>query len=193
MSMHPEVSSEGASMPSALVNRMPSRVGAGTGKALLPADVRSFLRHLCRSSILLSFLVGTCEGVTLTGSLSPSNPTVGITNVYLVGNATPGATVTNTVDTWPDGTTHGPYSATANGSGTYSMGPYTLQQLGTYHETIHDSISGQTINITYSGTGNFNASVNTTSQTVTRGSSASYTVTVSSVSGFAGTLNLAAL
>src|ERR1017187_7192711 len=81
--------------------------------------------------------------VTLTGSLSPSNATVGVTNAYLVGNATPGATVTNTIDTWPDGTTHGPYSATANGSGTYSMGPYILQQLGTYHETIHDSIRSE--------------------------------------------------
>ena len=130
--------------------------------------------------------------VTLTGSLSPS-ATVGVTNTYLVGAATPGATVTNTVDTWPDGTTHGPYSATANGSGTYSMGPYILQQLGTYHETIHDSISGQTINITYSGTGDFSASANTTTQTVTKGNSASYTVTFSSVNGFAGTVVPAAL
>ena len=130
---------------------------------------------------------------TLTASLSPASPTVGVTNVYLVGNATPGATVTNTVDTWPDGTTHGPYSATANGSGTYSMGPYILQQLGTYHETVQDSISGQTINITYSGTGDFSTAVSAASQTVTKGQSASYAVTFSSVSGFAGTVVPAAL
>src|ERR1022692_4682828 len=142
---------------------------------------------------LISCVLATSGAFALTGSLSPSNPTVGVTNVYLVGTATPGATVTNTVDTWPDGTTHGPYSTTANGSGSYSMGPYILQQLGTYHETITDSISGQTINITYSGIGDFGASVNTTSQTVTKGQSANYTVTFNSVNGFQGTVVPAAL
>jgi pimeloyl-ACP methyl ester carboxylesterase len=68
-----------------------------------------------------------------------------------------------------------------------------LQELGTYQGTLKDSTSGQVINITYRGAGNFNASVNTTSQTVARGSAASYLVTVSSVSGFAGTVNLTAL
>src|SRR5439155_5957447 len=58
---------------------------------------------------------------TLTGSLSP-NPIVGVTNTYLVGTATPGATVTDTVDTWPDGTTHGPFSAEEHTSELYSMG-----------------------------------------------------------------------
>ena len=138
-------------------------------------------------------LTVNAPAATLTGTLSPSNPTVGVTNVYIVGTATPNATVTETIQTSPDGTTQGPFPTTANSSGNYSLGPFILQELGTYQGTLKDSISGQTINITYSGAGNFNASVNTTSQTVTRGSAASYTVTVSSVSGFAGTVNLAAL
>lgn len=121
----------------------------------------------------------------LTGSMSPS-PTVGVTNTNIVGTATPGATVTES-DTCPDGTAHGPYSTTANGSGNYTLGPFILQQLGTYTGTLHDSISGVTIPFTYSGAGNFSVSVNTASQTVTQGNAASYTVTVSSVAGFAGT------
>ncbi len=123
---------------------------------------------------------------TLTASLSPSSATVGVTNTNIVGTASPGATVSET-ETWPDGTSHS-YSTTANGSGSYTMGPFIIQQLGTYNGTVHDSISGSSIPITYSGTGNFSASVNTTSQTVTKGSAASYTVTFSSVSGFAGTV-----
>src|SRR5262249_14119095 len=111
----------------------------------------------------------------------------------LVGTATPGATVTETTETWPDGTVHGPFSTTANSSGNYTMGPFILQQLGTYRGTLRDSISGSTINITYSGSGDFSTSVNSTSQTVTAGQSASFVVTFSSVSGFAGTVVPAAL
>lgn len=121
----------------------------------------------------------------LTASLAPSNPTVGVTNASIVGTATAGATVTDTSDHWPDGTTHGPFSATADSSGNYSIGPFILQQLGTYTETLYDSISGSTVNINYSGAGDFSASANGGSQTVTKGGSASYTMTFGSVSGFA--------
>ena len=96
---------------------------------------------------------------TLTASLSPSSATVGVTNTNIVGTASPGATVSET-ETWPDGTSHN-YSTTANGSGNYTLGPFIIQQLGTYSGTVRDSITGSTTPISYSGIGNF--SPNTTS------------------------------
>lgn len=133
----------------------------------------------------------TVNAPTLTGSISPSNPTVGVTNVTLAGTATPGATVTDT-ETWPDGTVH-TYTMVANGSGNWSSAPYVVPQLGTFTDVLRDSISGATKTITYSGVGDFSASVNATSRAVTAGQSASYTVTFSSVSGFSGTVIPAAL
>jgi len=130
--------------------------------------------------------------VTLTGAMSPSSAIVGVTQVSLVGNATPGATVSET-DVGPDGKTNGPFTTVANSSGTYNMGPFLLTQLGTYTGTLRDSISGQTKTITYGGTGDFSASVNTTSRTITAGQSASYTVTFSSIGGFSGVVTPAAL
>lgn len=131
--------------------------------------------------------------VNLTASLCPSSPTVGVTNVSICGNATPNSTVTANPEIWPDGTSHGPFSTQANGSGTYSMGPFILQQLGQYTATMRDSISGQQLQFPYSGQGNFSASVNATSRTVNAGQPASYTVTFTSQSGFAGTVIPAAL
>lgn len=133
----------------------------------------------------------TVNAATLTGSLSPSNPIVGVTSVTLVGTATPGATVTDS-ETWPDGTIHS-YTMVANGSGNWSSAPYVVPQLGTFTDVLRDSISGASKTITYSGVGDFNTSVNTTSRTVTAGQSTSYTVTFSSVSGFSGTIIPAAL
>ena len=145
----------------------------------------------CRLRVLIAVVLGLpVVAGAITGSLSPA-ATVGVTNTNIVGTATPGATVTDT-EIWPDGTTHGPFSTTANSSGNYTLGPFIVQQLGTYQATLKDSISGATITINYSGSGSFGGSVNTTSQTVTRGQSANYVLTINSGSGFAGTVNLAA-
>src|SRR5580658_448059 len=133
-----------------------------------------------------------CSAVALTGTLSPSNPVVGVTPVTLSGTATPNATVTSN-ETAPDGTSPAPFSTPVNSAGNYSFGPFTVKQLGTYTEVLHDSISGQSQTVTYSGTGDFSASVNTTSQTVTAGQSASYVVTFSSIGGFTGPIAPAAL
>src|ERR1700688_4046322 len=134
-----------------------------------------------QSAVLLSritFVLFLSSGLAvpclaaLTGSLSPS-ATVGVTNTSIVGTASPNATVTETTETWPDGTTHGPFSTTANSSGNYTLGPFILQQLGTYHGTLKDSVTNSTINITYSGTGDFSASVYGVSHTVDEGCAAS--------------------
>ena len=165
-----------------------SSTTAGTYNNITLQGANGSVTHAA-SPVSLTVTGGTS---TLTGSLSPS-ATVGVTNTFIVGTASPNATVTETTETWPDGTTHGPYSTTANSSGNYSMGPFILQQLGAYHGTLKDSVTNSTLNITYSGTGDFSASVNASSQTVTKGSPASYTVTFSSVSGFSGTVIPAAL
>ena len=130
--------------------------------------------------------------VNLTGSLTPSNPVVGVTQVSIVGTATPNATVTET-DVGPDGVSNGPFTTVANSSGNYSLGPFLLTQLGTYSGTLRDSISGQTKAISYSGSGDFSSSVNVNSRTVTAGQSTTYTVTFSSIGGFSGTVTPAAL
>jgi hypothetical protein len=116
---------------------------------------------------------------------------VGITQVVLSGTATPGATVTSN-ETAPDGTP-GTFSGVADSSGHYSMGPFIVQQLGQYTEVLHDSKSGASTTVYYSGTGDFSASVDNTTKTVTAGQAANYVVTFTSIGGFAGTIRPAAL
>lgn len=86
----------------------------------------NFARVRRLAQIAAMCLLAASEASAITGSLSPSNPTVGVTNVSIVGTASPNATVTEN-ETWPDGTTHGPYTTTANASGNYSMGPFIIQ------------------------------------------------------------------
>src|SRR5439155_6190270 len=107
------------------------------------------------------------------------------------GMAKPGATVTDN-ETWPDASKH-TYTMAADGSGNWKSQPYIVPQLGTFTDVLHDSISGQNKTISYNGLGDFSASVNTTSRTVSAGQSTTYTVTFSSVGGFSGTVTPAAL
>jgi len=67
---------------------------------------------------LIGALASPCWAA-LTASLSPS-AIVGVTNTYIVGTASPNATVTETSQTAPDGTTSGPFSTAANSSGSYT-------------------------------------------------------------------------
>src|SRR5579872_1051353 len=88
-------------------------------------SVRSVFARAGRTVLfgVLALLIPNCGA--LTGSLSPSNPTVGVTNVHLVGTATPGSTVTVN-ETAPD-LTAAVFTQTANSSGNFDFGPYMLQ------------------------------------------------------------------
>src|SRR5437870_2189475 len=72
----------------------------------LPISIAFLTRMGQLRLIVLIALVATPVSATLTASLSPS-ATVGVTNTYLVGTASPGATVTETKDGWADGRTPG--------------------------------------------------------------------------------------
>lgn len=190
-----------ASMTGA-VQTPPQGIGAGTTALAFSANIAGLSPNTTYFyQAVASSSAGTTNGAVfsfataappLTGSLSPSNPTVGITSANITGTASPNATVSET-ETWPDGTSHGPFFAGANASGNYNMGPFVLQQLGTYRGVLHDSVSGANTPINYSGTGDFTTSVNVLNQTVSPGQSTSYTVTFTSISGFSGTIIPAAL
>jgi hypothetical protein len=108
------------------------------------------------------------------------------------GFGTPGATVTlNQI--WPDGSPHGPYTTTVNANGHFFLYPFELEQLGNYWATLQESGSGRTISLTYFRQGDFSARVDSTSKTVIRGRSASYTVTFGSIYNFEGVVTPAAL
>lgn len=123
---------------------------------------------------------------TITATLSPEHPVVGVTEVKIAGRATAGQDVID-ASTAPDGLTHA-FGFSVGGAGTYSDGPFVLQQLGTYHDVLRDSATGAKVEISYQGVGDFSTSVDRTSATVARGEEAKFEVTFKSVSGFAGTV-----
>ncbi len=128
----------------------------------------------------------TLKTAAITAELSSAHPTVGATNVSIKGTASPGATVSDT-STFPDGTVH-IFSFKADGNGNYTDGPFLLQQLGAYHDVLQDHSTGASTTISYMGVGDFSVAVNTTSRKVAKGQTATYTVTFTSVAGFAGTV-----
>jgi hypothetical protein len=121
---------------------------------------------------------------TLTATLSPDQPVVGVTAVRIAGRATPGGQVIDD-STFPNGRTHA-FGVDVGGTGSYSDGPFMLQQLGTYHDVVRDSATGAKTEISYQGVGDFSTSVDRTSVTVARGEEAKFEVTFKSLSGFAG-------
>jgi hypothetical protein len=124
---------------------------------------------------------------TITATLSPEHPVVGVTEVKIAGRATAGQDVID-ASTAPDGITHA-FGFSVGGAGTYSDGPFVLQQLGTYHDVLRDSATGAKVEISYQGVGDFSTSVDRTSATVARGEEAKFEVTFKSMSGFAGTVS----
>jgi len=120
----------------------------------------------------------------VTAALSPADPIVGATKVTIAGKATAGATVVGR-STFPDGTLH-VFSVKADDAGAYKYGPFVLWQLGTYHDVIHDSVTGGTKTISYSGAGDFGIAVNKPSATILTGGQVRVKVTFSSVGGFGG-------
>lgn len=123
---------------------------------------------------------------TITATLSPDHPVVGVTEVRIAGRATAGQDVID-ASTAPDGITHA-FGFSVGGAGTYNDGPFVLQQLGTYHDVLRDSATGAKVEISYQGEGDFSTSVDRTSATVARGEEAKFEVTFKSLSGFAGTV-----
>jgi hypothetical protein len=126
------------------------------------------------------------SGAGITAALSPAHPTVGATNVSIKGTASPGATVSDT-STYPDGTVH-IFSFKADGDAKYTDGPFVLQQLGTFHDVLQDRATGASIAISYMGLGDFIVAVDPTSRKVTKGQTATYTVTFTGEFGFEGTV-----
>jgi hypothetical protein len=85
---------------------------------------------------------GVAGGVQITATVSPTNPTAGITNVTITGTASPNATVMVS-ETHPGSSTPSSFSEIANSSGTFVDGPFIPQLAGQYSETFSDS-SGDT-------------------------------------------------
>ena len=123
-------------------------------------------------------------GPSISATFSPTRPTVGVTKVSITGKASPGAKLTDT-STFPDGKVR-IFSFTANSDGEYIDGPFVLQQLGTYHDVLRDSVTGASIPISYRGMGDFTVAIDPVRQTIASGDAANYTVTFTSLSGFGG-------
>jgi hypothetical protein len=122
----------------------------------------------------------------ITAALSPAHPTVGATKVSIKGMASAGATVSDT-STYPDGTVH-IFSFKAGSDGTYTDGPFVLQQLGTFHDVLQDRATGASTAISYVGLGDFIVAVDPISCKVAKGQTATYTVTFTGILGFEGTV-----
>jgi hypothetical protein len=121
---------------------------------------------------------------TITATLSPDRPIVGVSEVRISGRGSAGSQVVDT-STFPDGSVHA-FANNVSGVGRYRDGPFVLRQLGTYHDVLLDSETGAKAEISYEGVGDFSTSVDRTSETVTRGEEAKFEVTFKSLSGFAG-------
>ena len=134
-------------------------------------------------------------------SATPSSQTVtqGNGTSYTVNVAPSGGfvgTVGLSVSGLPQGATatFNPTSITTAGSSTLSVSTLSSTPAGSYPLTITGT-SGSlthtaTATLVVSGAGSFTVSVTPTSQTVSRGSSTQYAVTISAQGGFSGTVNL---
>lgn len=127
---------------------------------------------------------------TITATLAPDHPVVGVTEVRIAGRATAGDAGVVDTSTFPDGVAH-KFSAIASGAGNYSDGPFVLRQLGIYHDVLLDGATGAKTEISYQGVGDFSTNVDRTSATVARGEQAKFQVTFKSLSGFAGAVTAA--
>ncbi|HEX4919342.1 MAG TPA: galactose oxidase-like domain-containing protein, partial [Candidatus Bathyarchaeia archaeon] len=134
-------------------------------------------------------------------SATPSSQTVtqGNGTSYTVNVAPSGGfagTVGLSVSGLPQGATatFNPTSITTSGSSTLSVSTLSSTPPGSYPLTI-TATSGAlthtaTVTLVVNGAGSFTLSVAPTSQTVSRGSSTQYAVTISAQGGFSGTVNL---
>ena len=143
------------------------------------------IRYSLFSMLLgLGLSAAPADGENITATLSPADPVVGVTKTSIAGRATPGARVVD-VSTFPDGSIN-VFSATADAAGAYNDGPFVLQQLGTYHDVLHDSVSDASVEIAYAGAGDFSVAVEPPGATITTGGQVRFEVTFKSVGGFGG-------
>lgn len=122
----------------------------------------------------------------ISAAIHPDNPIVGITPVNITGATSNGEWISDR-STFPDGTTH-EFFFRSNGAGTYTDGPFMLQQLGTYHDVLIDGGTGGSVAISYQGTGDFGVKTDRPSVTVAPGDDTQILVTFQSLGGFAGTI-----
>jgi hypothetical protein len=147
------------------------------------------------------FVQVVAQGPDFSVSATPSSQTVtqGNGTSYTVNVAPSGGfagTVGLSVSGLPQGATatFNPTSITTSGSSTLSVSTLSSTPAGSYPLTITGT-SGSlthtaTATLVVSGAGSFTVSVTPTSQTVSRGSSTQYAVTISAQGGFSGTVNL---
>ncbi len=135
-------------------------------------------------------------------SASPaSGSTVPGGSAGYTATVTPGSgftgTVTFSVTGLPSGASasFSPPSVVASGSTTVTVATSASTPAGTYPLTIRGTSAGITrtagVTLVVTPVGDFTISVSPTSKTVNNGSNATYTVTISPVSGFNGTVSLA--
>ena len=103
----------------------------------------------------------------IVATISPANPIVGVTTVNISGTASAGAAVTDT-STFPDGTAH-LFFMKADSNGKYVDGPFTLRQLGTFHDVLQDRATGASTTISYAGVGDFSVAVDPASRQAAKG------------------------
>lgn len=152
---------------------------------MLAPALQFAIRHSLFAILLgVGLLPVVAHAENITAALSPADPVVGVTKMSIAGRATPGARVVD-VSTFPDGSIN-VFSVTADAAGAYIDGPFVLQQLGTYHDVLHDSVSGASVEIAYAGAGDFSVAVEPPSATITTGGQVRFEVTFKSVGGFGG-------
>jgi len=83
----------------------------------------------------------------ITAALQPDAAVVGVTSCIIAGKATAGGWVKD-ISTFPDGSVHH-LSSKSNGAGSYSIGPFVLQQIGLYHDVLIDTETGGRTAIVY--------------------------------------------
>jgi hypothetical protein len=133
----------------------------------------------------------SANGTGITAAFSPAQPIVGLTKVSIKGTASRAATVSDT-STFPDGTVK-TFSFRTDSTGKYEDGPFVLEQLGTFHDVLQDHSTGASTTLSYMGVGDFVLDISPASRTVAKGETAIYTVTITSVAGFQGTVAPASL
>ena len=141
------------------------------------------MRHSFLACMTLgaSLTFGAAQNATLTAKLTPAKPVVGVTKVTIAGKSVAGHKIIIT-ETFPDGSVHH-FSAHTDAHGGYRDGPFVLQQLGVYHDSLKDETTGASVTLAYSGAGDFELAVAPAKVSLVAGSETKFTVTFKSIAG----------
>jgi hypothetical protein len=134
--------------------------------------------------LLASTVPAAPNSGVLSAHLSTLKPIVGVTEITIVGTSGPGHRIVDTA-TFPDGSVHR-YFLQADARGQFVDGPFILQQLGTYHDTLRDETSGVSTTLSVSGLGDFELLVDPPKANVIAGAQTKFTVVFKSIDGLAG-------